>query len=206
MKSVLISIQPKWVEKICKKIGEENGKPIYKKRIEVRKGRPNEPTPIKCLIYCTYGQLLYADYPNGADSKVIKLGDYKVSGKDKIGNMLNGKVIGEFVCDWINEFYYDQAFDESMGVFLNSFGYEIMSGDLEQTCLSYEEFEKYGNMNTLYGWHISDLKIYDKPKELSEFWTIKCTNKRNGCQGCKVKPNCIKTITRPPQSWCYIDV
>ena len=54
MKAVLISIQPKWVEEICHKIGETNEKPIYKKRIEVRKGRPKEKLPIKCFIYETY--------------------------------------------------------------------------------------------------------------------------------------------------------
>ena len=43
MKSVLISIQPKWVEKICREIGkDENSKPIYEKRIEVRKTAPKE--------------------------------------------------------------------------------------------------------------------------------------------------------------------
>ena len=41
MKSVLISIQPKWVEKIVK--GE--------KTIEVRKSRPKIETPFKCYIY-----------------------------------------------------------------------------------------------------------------------------------------------------------
>ena len=43
MKAVLISIQPKWVEKIA------NGE----KTIEVRKTRPNLQTPFKCYIYCT---------------------------------------------------------------------------------------------------------------------------------------------------------
>lgn len=43
MKNILLAVRPKWVEKICHKIGEdENGKPIYEKRIEVRKSAPKE--------------------------------------------------------------------------------------------------------------------------------------------------------------------
>lgn len=42
-KAVLISIRPKWVEKIVS--GE--------KTIEVRKTRPKLDTPFKCYIYCT---------------------------------------------------------------------------------------------------------------------------------------------------------
>ena len=45
MKSVLISIQPKWCELIA------NGK----KTVEVRKTRPKLETPFKCYIYCTQG-------------------------------------------------------------------------------------------------------------------------------------------------------
>lgn len=43
MKSVLISIQPKWCELIAS----------GKKTIEVRKTKPNSYTPFKCYIYCT---------------------------------------------------------------------------------------------------------------------------------------------------------
>nr|DAN15631.1 MAG TPA: hypothetical protein [Caudoviricetes sp.] len=44
-KAVLISIRPKWVEKIA------NGE----KTIEVRKTRPNLATPFKAYIYCSHG-------------------------------------------------------------------------------------------------------------------------------------------------------
>lgn len=185
MKAVLISIQPKWCELIAS--GE--------KTIEVRKIRPKLETPFKVYIYCTKGK------PTFEQSAFC----------DEISN---GKVIGEFVFDRIDEYDYDQAFDESMGVFLDSFGYSIMSGELEQTCLSYEEFEKYGNTNRLYGWHISAIKIYDKPKGLGEFRLL-CS--REQCaRWCKdMKLNKVRVwecdnkdkrfITRPPQSWCYVE-
>ena len=76
--------------------------------------------------------------------------------------------------------------------------------DLE-TCLLCDEIAGYGKGKMLYGWHITDLKIYDKPKELSEFKT--------GCKGCKERDTyhckfyCYgeRPITRPPQSWCYVE-
>lgn len=198
MKSVLISIQPKWVEKICNQIGEENGKPIYEKVIEVRKTRPKLETPFKCYIYCTYG---------------------KASENYMLGK--RGKVIGEFVCDRLDnyecELWNDEAYELIRQFNYDEYGeieYEHGAENnencemLNKACLTWQDIRKYlgQGLNNCYAWHISDLKIYDKPKELSAFWTIKCTNKRNGCQGCKVKPNCIKTITRPFQSWGYIEV
>ena len=78
-----------------------------------------------------------------------------------------------------------------------------------------------------YLWHIEDLKIYDKPRELSDFRKdLDCDdypcNKggkgsdckycyydiSEGCQACRIDfdgEHCIyKTIKRPPQSWCYV--
>lgn len=116
-------------------------------------------------------------------------------GNDRNNYMLGkrGKVIGEFVCDEITQFR-------------NNFFLPSMLWIEKEACLSGEEICKYlGEKESGFAWHISDLKIYDKPIELSKFWTVKCTNKRNSCIGCEVKPNCIKTITRPPQSWYYVE-
>ena len=174
MKSVLITIQPKWVEKIAS--GE--------KTIEVRKTKPKIETPFKCYIYCTIG--------NGVK------GDYLVS-----SGIQCGKVIGEFVCDRIYEWTYNYNVGE----------YNIGGDSLRRTCLSYSKFENYGKGKTLYGWHITDLKIYDKPKELSEFYA-KCNIPESKCKLCD---NCfdredyygrhyaVKKLTRPPQSWCYVE-
>lgn len=208
MKSVLISIQPKWCEKICS--GE--------KTIEVRKNRPKLETPFKCYIYCTQTKTIGDIILCKSEENAKLFGYNTVKGinkgfAEKEDIKLKGKVIGEFVCDRIDTYLYDQAFDESMGVFIDKFGYDILSGELEQTCLSYEEFEKYGKTNNLYGWHISDLKIYDKPKELSEFY-VRCNipeSKCKLCDNCYDREYCygrhyaVKKITRPPQSWCYVE-
>lgn len=204
MKAVLISIKPKWCEEIAR----------GKKTIEVRKSRPKLETPFKCLIYCTNDKRRYLRKLGTSCREIFITESKDILGRtDKVKSIIgdtttfwekggyNGKVIGEFVCDRIDEYDYDQAFDESMGCFIDKYGYDITSQELEQTCLSYEELEKYGNTDRLYGWHITDLKIYDKPKELGEFEFPK----DNIYLSYRKRNQYFKGITRPPQSWCYVE-
>lgn len=154
MKAVMLSIQPKWCELIAS----------GRKTIEVRKTRPKMGTPFKCYIY----QTLHREGRQGMTYS-------------------DGKVIGEFVCDRIDDYAFDYCtHPEISGVGLNGDGgdnwYEIDEEDLIKTCLSEDELKTYGNRNMLHGWNISDLKIYDKPKSLSEF-----------------------ALNRPPQSWGYVE-
>lgn len=119
-----------------------------KKTIEVRKTRPKLEPPFKCYIYCTFPQKPVYDIWINRGTENRFLG--------------NGKVIGEFVCDNIEKFVVGS----------------LACDDVEkQACLSYKEIcdyfygENYDNtVRVGYSWHISELKIYDKPKELSEFW------------------------------------
>ena len=191
MKAVLISIQPKWVAKIA------NGE----KTIEVRKTMPKLERPFKVYIYATW---------NGNKKEIFVKQDgrlfcenwRKASGLQRG----SGKVIGEFVCDRIDDFL----------VFENGTVQYWNCHELEKNCLTYNELSKYiGKNKKWYGWHISDLKIYEKPKELSEFKKAeleKCEETEcysdNGvaCYACWGHAGYIqKTITRPPQSWCYVE-
>ena len=183
MKSVLISTRPKLVEKICHKIGEdETGKAIYEKRIEVRNTAPQE-VPFKCYIYETKGQ--YVKFTHGAHTKY---------------GYGRGKVIGWFVCNLVDEYPYDYCD-----------GVDIDDDTILETAIDREDINIYAKGKTLYGWHISDLTLYDKPKELSEFYTKKKCNSCNksgyestACmydEDCKVP----MSITRAPQSWQYIE-
>ena len=184
MKSVLISIQPYWVFLIiAKAMGWEIDK---QKTIEVRKNFPKAGDWNKLVeIYCSKDRKSFNRIPKEYQPLMQKF---------------LCKVVGRWVCDKIYDIkpYFDRP------DLLTQYECGWKHGK-EFDCLSFSEMNSYLLEDNGYGWHISDLKIYDKPKELSEFWTINCTNKRNGCQGCKVKPNCIKTITRPPQSWCYVE-
>ena len=151
MKSVLISIQPKWVKKIAK--GE--------KTIEVRKTEPKCEVPFKCYIYCTKSR----------DNEIYK--------RYKVDDIKSGKVIGEFVCDKVfllHPYTYDGGnADRERRKLIQTFegsskGNEILAA----TCLTQDEmFDYIGAGNYGYGWHISDLKIYGKPLTLDDFYLEK---------------------------------
>ena len=167
-KAVMLSIRPKWCEKIAS--GE--------KTVEVRKTRPKLDTPFKCYIYETQGWW------------------------ERDGLMefrLGGRVIGEFTCDRIFP----------INVFDNGGIQNWLFEHMERSCLTYEELADYiGNGKTGYGWHISDLRIYDMPRELSEFQRA-----TDPCDSCHAEytwecTDCKKLggdIKRPPQSWCYVE-
>jgi predicted transcriptional regulator len=172
-KAVMLSIRPKWCEKIC---GGE-------KTIEVRKTRPKLDTPFKCYIYCTLPK-----YPHE---------DFIATNYPMPQFYGGGKVVGEFTCDRI---FPINVFDN--GGIQNWF-FEHM----ERSCLTYEELAGYiGNGETGYGWHISDLRIYDEPRELIDF------ERPYECNECDAKwatecNTCHEEgkIKRAPQSWCYVE-
>lgn len=195
MKSVLISIQPKWCEKIFRKIGtDKNGKPIYEKTIEVRKTKPSIPTPFKCYIYCckAKSQWRYSNYEGAYENSEGKI------------VYAQQHVIGEFICDKVSTYPRNYKF-----------GYEISENEFNETALTAEQFVDYGNGGTLYGWHISQLKIYDKPKELNEFYTIDesgndcciaCVNHETPIEEmpCRTCTGERRYLYRPPQGWMYV--
>lgn len=168
-KAVMISIRPMW----CNLIGSG------KKTIEVRKTRPKIKAPFKCYIYCTQGK---------HDRFICRGGD------DLPFDIGNGMVIGEFVCDGIKCI--------TPGSFIVK---EDAESALAGSCLTPKQAKEYagwisgmelGKCNDLYAWHISDLKIYDQPKELNEF------RKPEMPTGLRYEND---TITRPPQNWCYVE-
>lgn len=185
MKSVLIAIRPKWVEKICHKIGEdETGKAIYEKRIEVRKSAPKE-VPFKCYIYETQGR---TETP-----WIDEDGHFIYKGR--------GQVIDEFICDKVDEYPYDYCD-----------GVDIDDDTILETAIDREDINIYAKGKTLYGWHISDLKIYDKPRELSEFRKSGFMTEEEWLFNLYPNTHCHYEawakkfeITRPPQSWQYIE-
>ena len=158
MKSVLISIRPKWCELIAS----------GKKTLEVRKTRPKQGTPFKCYIYRTKGTVNHI-----ANGKWFKM-------------QVGGSVIGEFSCDAILPMSIEYSNPNSI----------VALKEFPGTCLTDKQIIDYlGNGVTGYGWHISELKIYDKPKKLSEFIGVKKV--RDGFE--------VRLLERPPQSWCYVE-
>lgn len=200
MKSILISIQPKRCELIA------NGK----KTVEVRKTKPKLDTPFKCYIYCTKAKEFFTHggiresldnlyrLPSG-EIKYGYSGEMMCYGEDEYNenNFLNGKVIGEFICNEITV--------------AERGSYCVLPKT--KTMIDELDLLEYADGKTVYGWHISNLVIYDKPKELNRFQKpcirdCDCGGCENayytrdyGFEGCALEEG----LTRPPQSWCYVE-
>lgn len=165
MKSVLASIQPYWVFLIiAKAMGWNIGK---EKTAEVRKNYPKDENWDKSVkIYCSKDKKSFAKIPK----------EYQ-----PLMQQFLGKVIGEFVCDKLFDIFIEISKPDDLP------GYPFPC-----TGLTDKEILQYlGNGKQGFGWHISDLVIYDKPKELSEFAVDRYP--------------CLARLTRPPQSWCYVE-
>ena len=193
-KAVMLSIRPKWCGKIAS--GENP--------IEVRKPRPKLDAPFKCYIYCTQGKHL-AFMQNQTGTNLIACMD--VTAAIPVGGAIgNGKVIGEFTCDRIDEYDDDTIFSFRHEDYArwNDFG-------LDRACMHPEDFQNYADGKWLYGWRISDLKIYDTPKELTEFHTQgkckSCSKSGYESTACIYDENCMVpvAITKAPQSWRYVE-
>lgn len=187
-KAVLISIRPKWCQKIAS--GE--------KAIEVRKTKPKLETPFKCYIYCTQDKHL-AFMQNQTGTNLIACMD--ATAAIPVGGAIgNGKVIGEFTCDkvdWITRIGFSGSPVPSRYSICNHNNMDVLPIDdlLRAAHLTYPELADYLAGGEGYGWHISGLRIYDTPKELSEFTGLRTF--KGGFE--------LRKIDRPPQSWCYVE-
>ena len=237
MKAVLMSLKPEWSRLIA--AGE--------KTVEVRKSKPKLSTPFKVYIYCTKDGGTYGYHKSFVKPK--NANQYK--------GFCTGTVIGEFVCDrteeWDSEYWNDNSVYQAISRidYDNEGDYEwvnVSSNEddnpsdnylCKESCLSFEEIQRYAGNGRFYAWRILDLVIYDKPKALEEFCILdkekqkQCAYREryyvnpdlsNGAalkagftcnlgheiDFCRPFENkrciCLKPISRPPQSWCYVTI
>ena len=149
------------------------------KTIEVRKTRPRITTPFKCYIYCT--------------KDFYRKGDGYFQGK------CCGKVIGEFVCKHITDI---QVLNK--GLFTGGYPNGSCTWVVQNSALTAKDIKEYANgKEWVYGWHISNLVIYDEPKALSKFYNYDTTyNNAFGWAFSEEEKRVY--LKRPPQSWCYV--
>lgn len=200
MKSVLISLHPKWWKKIRTVIGHDKKfKLIYEKSVEVRKTRPKLDVPFRVFIYETKAidRSRLIVYVDGDEPSEYYRGC--------------GKVVGEFVCDKVDRIAHCGTCNNDIRLRIvdkNLFCKELDSTYLNKCQLSYSDIDKYSKGCDVYGWHLSDLVIYDKPRELRDFRKVgvcpcnaksilRCTENMSFCAN--------RNLTRPPQSWCYVE-
>ena len=197
MKAVLISIQPYWVFLIIARI--MGWKIDKEKTTEVRKNFPKDQDWNRNVkIFCSRDKKSFGKIPK----------EYQ-----PLMERFLGKVIGEFVCDSV----------EMVNAGCSDYGIDLFYHDcMTKGCLTESEVDKYFNIpedkdlrvmkGNGYAWHISDLTIYDKPKELSEFrkpcpYTDGTYCIENKCEYYGDWTGvCRCWVERPPQSWCYVEV
>lgn len=222
--AILISIKPEWVEKIL------NGK----KAIEIRKTMPKCSLPCKVYIYCTKGQELWRDGTGETWHGIAEDEDIEsVFELNPTLAKLNGKVVAEFTLDKVDSYECELYHDANTYQLISKFTIDEEDSDwrnyehgaennescemLENACLSWDELRDYlgDGIHDCYAWHITDLKVYDNPKELSEF--------KRECDGNCLTPKkvCVKIknenrdvwcdcsgllpVTRPPQSYMFCE-
>lgn len=183
MKAVMISIHPKWCGQIVSGA----------KSIEIRRTRPKMETPFIAYIYCTKN----AKMQFWTGPRYSYVDDHSHNAFDRCGN---GKIIGRFVCDKIYE--VAPRWKEYIVLGENK---GTTNEIARNSCLSFDDMKAYLGQKNGYGWHISDLEIYDRPMGLSGFERYyRC----DGCDGvfggeCNECYSEMK-MQRPPQSWCYV--
>ena len=171
------------------------------KTIEVRKTRPRITTPFKCYIYCT--------------KDFYRKGDGYFQGK------CCGKVIGEFVCKHITDI---QVLNK--GLLTGGYPNGSCTWVVQNSALTAKDIKEYANgKEWVYGWHISDLKVYNKPKTLDDFRKPCISPEMPYCPlcefgyeyiseteaefyrvdgECNTEWCCLNWIKKAPQSWCYV--
>lgn len=176
-KGVLISIRPEWCEKILS--GE--------KTLEIRKNRPKIEPPFHVYIYCTKPRFPHEDF-------IVS-----DAGTNKVRAFYGGgKVIARFTCDAILP----------MSVLYSDPTHHLALREFPGTGMTDKQIMDYlGNGGTGYGWHISDLVIYDAPVDLCNFQRF-CNHAEDCCTCNRWDSNryeCIAGLLRAPQSWSYVE-
>lgn len=164
MRAILISIKPEWCRYIIQ----------GKKTLEIRKTRPKLNLPFRAFIYETKSidRSRLTVYIDGNEPCQYYKG--------------TGKVIGEFICDYI----------VNIDVPYPAYQNEMDKNIFKKSCMTYTQLHQYAGNKRVYGYHISDLIIYDEPEELNKFIVAK--DKTRGC------PKLTK-LKKTPQSWCYVE-
>ena len=204
MKSILMSIKPQWVAKIL------NGE----KTIEIRKKFPKDYVGW-VYIYCTKARPYLTRgvrgdaYPSCVSSQGI------------VPHHLNSRVVARFWCDKVEELTFLEGLYDPLDRgyctdTLDNAQVEIKSCVSQENLIDYLYIKGKG-----YAIHITELEIFDKPKEISEFKRVKwskCGVKdKNGLYQCHKCPYAIhygygfgdcgyERPLKAPQSWCYIEV
>ena len=211
MKAVLISIKPKWVAKIL------NGE----KTIEIRKNKGLYKA-IQTLI-SMYGYVDFYGYCT-KDKETIAInpyGGYAIIPNKYENEYFNGKVAFKFRCYKVEEIFVGEENNDYFYKAKHLTNKELRN----KSCLSNKELLDYLNLEDGTAIHISNLEIFDRPKELSEFYKVGYLEERyaveshladiegrnggvNESYADKLYEELDKEyqLTKAPRNFCYVEV
>lgn len=210
-KSILMSIHPEPCEYIFRNI----------KKREIRKVLPQVEFPCKVYVYMTQEKRLAAFFKKGDST-----GAYDDKGNEicfdqnvpvRRYNSYAQKVIGEFICTGYDKLVHCGTTNHNVTIQLMDDNYNtrpLTKEFLNLCCLSYKQLEDYSKGGDLYALHITDAKLYKHPKKLYEFHKPCINPGMRICELCEfadfentdvLHPKCTNVITRPPQSFCYVE-
>ena len=190
MKAILMSIRPEWCDLIIR----------GQKTLEVRRTRPKLETPFRVYVYCTKApQQLITIFKDGEETMDGEIHHGKpvfVKFNKLLPDSIRGKtqmVIGEFICDDIRRIGPEYcAVKEDIESAISG---SLLTVPQVKDYAGWKSGMSYADLKDLYGWHISDLKIYDRPRPLSDFTRLRAT--KFGYEPVRIE--------RPPQSWYYVE-
>jgi hypothetical protein len=219
MTQIMLSVRPEWcVKTLNRKVSVLVVKSVPHEVLEWFKDTSKPFSEMEVFIYCTKGkELNFNAYENQWEYNIPK--DKKLI-NPSIHNV-NGKVCFEFVCDRVQEITSRKICGEWA-----SYTETMSEFDLSQvSCVENKEIVRYLKGKNGYSLHISELKVYDTPKELGEFHKVGYAEAMNdiddnkadyiGCECYKQHEDEFEKafadarkqygITRAFQSWGYVE-
>lgn len=188
-KAILMSIQPKWLVKIL------NGE----KTIEIRKTMPKCKLPVDVYLYCTKSKP-YLMVGRNDNKTYLDNGGKKSVYSPNHNYIGNRKIVAKFTLKHVSTCLNTDYGNEEI---------------LKDAYLTKQELDDYVGKRKFFAWHIDDLVVFDKPKELSEFYGIihypkgqfltpDICNYGEGYE--EDEEQCLKSfkVNKAPQSWQYI--
>lgn len=192
-KAILMSIKPKYVSMILNKV----------KTVEVRKRFPSDYVGW-VYIYCTQEKNYHDILIKHAMDGVYRVGNCFGTDNGKEHNEpLNRKVVARFWVDKVEDYVNGVKWSWKKGAPMWGVdaGHEKI---LKPSCLTEDELYDYCEDLAFNAIYITKLEIFDKPKELNEFfgYTDKKVERYAGLPKVKV----LTSLKKAPQSRQYIEV
>lgn len=213
MKTILMSIRPQHTCNILN----------YLKTIEIRKKFPSDYVGWVYICNTKDKDLLCRIDNEWNTIRVIR--------GAKLKSVFAGKVVARFWCDKVEE----------IKCIHNSFAIERYITDtlnvgelMVESCVSFQQLKEYLYYSNGYAIHITKLEIFDKPKELWQFKTLKNAERykhdleqaykddyeigtriAEGIANDDECANCVELtelsegyygLQKPPQSWCFVEI